>query len=191
MLYVSCLLLCVCLSEISTSEFFSFLLLFCFGIFRLVWNKVFTIIIVFNLACLFHIYLHIIFSELLWKLSLPLIICFLAVSLPFAWIIIWVLTACLLFLSCCQVTEMYRLSALPQAARGEVQCGWFKLIRGSWKTTHLAVFLKPPGVGEVGMVRALMCEWATRFSTLNSKIPKCSDVTYESRIWGEVASWNT
>ena len=49
----------------------------------------------------------------------------------------------------------------------------------------LAVFLKPIEVGEVGMVRASMCEWAARFGTLNSRIPSHSDVAYESRIWGK------
>ena len=77
------------------------------------------------------------------------------------------------------------------SCKGEVQCGWSKSINGSWKVIHLAVFLKPPGVGEVGMVRVSMCELAVRFGTLNSKIPRCSDVMYESRIWGEVVSSNT
>ena len=59
---------------------------------------------------------------------------------------------------------------------GEVQCGRYRFIRGSQKVTHLVVFLKPLGSGEVGMVRASMCDCAARLGTLNSKIPRCSDV---------------
>ena len=64
-------------------------------------------------------------------------------------------------------------------------------MRGSWEVTLLAVCLKPPEMREVGTVRASMCEWATGFGTLNSRIPSHSGVAYESRIWGEVASSNT
>ena len=40
------------------------------------------------------------------------------------------------------------------------------------------------------MVRASMCEWATRFGNLYSRVPNHSEVAYKSRIWGEVASSN-
>ena len=49
----------------------------------------------------------------------------------------------------------------------------------------LAVFLKLPEVREVGTVRVSMCEWATIFGTLNSRIASHPEVVYESRIWGE------
>ena len=39
-----------------------------------------------------------------------------------------------------------------------VQWGWSRLMSVSWKVTHLAIFLKPPGMGQVGTVRASMCE---------------------------------
>ena len=64
-------------------------------------------------------------------------------------------------------------------------------MRGSQKVTLLAVFFELLGVGDVGMVTATMCEWATRFGTLNPQIPSCSEVVYESRIWGDRASSNT
>ena len=70
-----------------------------------------------------------------------------------------------------------------------MQCG--KVIRGSQKLTCLVVFLKPPGLGKLGMIMELIWDGAARLGTLNSRIPKCSDVTYESRIWGLVTSSNT
>ena len=47
---------------------------------------------------------------------------------------------------------------LPQAAVGRMQCGWSWSLRGSWKVMLLAVFFEPPGMGEVGTVRASMCK---------------------------------
>ena len=41
---------------------------------------------------------------------------------------------------------------------------------------HLAVFLKPPGLVEVGTLRESMCDCATRIGTLNSRIPSHSEV---------------
>ena len=53
----------------------------------------------------------------------------------------------------------------------EVLLGWSRSSRGSQKVTHLAVFLKPPGVGEVGTLRVSLWECAARFGTLNSQDP--------------------
>ena len=50
------------------------------------------------------------------------------------------------------------------------------LLGGSWKVTHLAVFLKLPGEGEEGTHRASILDGATRFGTFNSKFPSLSDV---------------
>ena len=78
--------------------------------------------------------------------------------------------------------------------RGEVpqgrglHCG--KVIRGPWKVMHLAVFLKPPGLGELGTVTASMWNCAARLGPLNSRITKHSNVAYESMIWQLVASSN-
>ena len=57
---------------------------------------------------------------------------------------------------------------------------------------HLAVFLKPPGVGEVGTVRVSIWEWAIRLGTLNSQIPSLSDMSHK-RVGsvGKVASSKT
>ena len=38
--------------------------------------------------------------------------------------------------------------------------------------TCLVVFHKPPGLGELGIVRVSMCECATGFGTLNSRISR-------------------
>ena len=57
---------------------------------------------------------------------------------------------------------------------GVVPCGWSRSIRGSQKVTHLAVFLKPPGLGDVGVVMACMCNCAAMLGTLNSRILRCS-----------------
>ena len=73
--------------------------------------------------------------------------------------------------------------------RGEVHCD--KVIRGSWKVTCLTVFLKLPGLGELGMVMVLICDCAVKLGTLNSKIPKYSDAAYYNGIWGLVVSLNT
>ena len=51
---------------------------------------------------------------------------------------------------------------LPQG--GDVHCG--RDIRRSGKVTHLAVFFKPPGLGEMGVVRASMCKCAARLGIL-------------------------
>ena len=56
---------------------------------------------------------------------------------------------------------------------------------------HLAVFLKLSGLGKLGMVMGSIWDCAARLGTLNSMIPKCSNVAYESRMWGLVASSNT
>ena len=45
---------------------------------------------------------------------------------------------------------------------------WMVQVSGSWKVMYFAVFLKPPEVGEVRMVKVSMCEWDARFGTLNS-----------------------
>ena len=76
---------------------------------------------------------------------------------------------------------------LPQ--REEVHCG--RVIWGSQKVMQLVVFLKLPQLGELEMVMASMWDCAARLGTLNSRIPKCSDIAYKSRIWGLVASSNT
>ena len=73
---------------------------------------------------------------------------------------------------------------LPQGQ--EVQCGW--AMRGSWNVALLVVFLKLPGLGELGRVMASVCDCATRLGTLNSRIPKHSNAVYESRICGLVES---
>ena len=44
---------------------------------------------------------------------------------------------------------------------GVVQCSLLRLIRGSLKVMHLAVFLKLPEVGEVETVRVSIWEWVT------------------------------
>ena len=62
---------------------------------------------------------------------------------------------------------------------------------GSQKVMCLAVFLELPGVGEVGTVRASMCDHAARLGTLNSYISRCSDVRYENRIWEKGAPLDT
>ena len=70
-------------------------------------------------------------------------------------------------------------SMLPQANKAlhiRVLCGWSRSIKGSQKVMHLAVFLKPPGVGEVGTLRVSILECATRLGTLNSKTPGLSKV---------------
>ena len=48
---------------------------------------------------------------------------------------------------------------------GMVQYGWSSVIRGSWKVMHLMVFLKLPGIGEVGTLRVFIWECATKFGT--------------------------
>ena len=73
-----------------------------------------------------------------------------------------------------------------KCCREGVHCG--KVIRGPQKVAHLAVFLRPPVLGELEMVTASMWDCAVRLRTLNSRIPKKSDVVYDSRIWGLVAS---
>ena len=75
----------------------------------------------------------------------------------------------------------------------EVLWGWSRSISGSWKMIHLAVFLKLPGAGEEGTLRLSIWDWdwATRLGTVISMIPSLSDVAYESRIRGEVASSKT
>ena len=77
---------------------------------------------------------------------------------------------------------------LPQG--GEMQCG--KVTGGSKKVMHLEVFLKPPGLG-VGMVKVSISDCAARLGTLNSRIPKHSDVAYESRKGGllHLKIWRT
>ena len=83
------------------------------------------------------------------------------------------------------------LLPLPQGEREGLQCDlgiW--VVRGSLKLTIFifAVFLKPLGVGrEMGS----MCTQATRLGTLNWSIPNCSEVAYERRICGLVASLKT
>ena len=47
---------------------------------------------------------------------------------------------------------------LPQAAVGEGVMWLVQVNEGSWKVMLLAVFLKPPGMGEVETVRVSMCE---------------------------------
>ena len=69
--------------------------------------------------------------------------------------------------------------------------GWAMSSSGLQKVMHLAVFLNLLRVEKVGTVRVSTWERATRFGTLNSSIPSLSDVTYERRILGEVASSNT
>ena len=53
------------------------------------------------------------------------------------------------------------LKLLGELLQGrEMQCGWSRSIMGSWKVMHLVVLLKSPGLGEVGTVRASMCNCA-------------------------------
>ena len=50
----------------------------------------------------------------------------------------------------------------------EMVCGWSRSIRGSWKVTHLVVFLMPPGEGEEGTLRGSIWNCAAGFGTLRS-----------------------
>ena len=58
----------------------------------------------------------------------------------------------------------------------------------SQMVTCFVVFLLMQGVGDDGTLRLLIWEDAARLGTLNSKIPSLSEVAYQRRIWGEVAS---
>ena len=60
---------------------------------------------------------------------------------------------------------------------GEVQCGWYRSIRGSQKVVHWVVFIKLHGLGQVGTVRASMCNCTTMLGILNSRIPRHFEVT--------------
>ena len=61
-------------------------------------------------------------------------------------------------------------------------------LMGSWKVTFLAVFLLPPGVFTANWSR----EWvAAKLGTLKLIIPNLSDVAYERRLGGLVASSKT
>ena len=65
-------------------------------------------------------------------------------------------------------------SGLPQATEAlGLECAvWLgKVYKGVTKVMYLAVFLKPPRVGDVGTLRESTWECAARLGTLNSKIP--------------------
>ena len=59
---------------------------------------------------------------------------------------------------------------------GVMWCGLSRSMRGLWKLMCLAVFLKPPQVGEVRILRVAIWDCAAKLGTLNSKIPSLSDV---------------
>ena len=61
---------------------------------------------------------------------------------------------------------------------------------GSQKVTCFAAFLMPHWVGDVGTLRLSIWEDMARLETLNSNNPSLSEVVYEGKIWGKVASSN-
>ena len=72
-----------------------------------------------------------------------------------------------------QFTEVYQKGNLSQATSGVCGAVWLVEVNwGSLKVMHLVVFLKPPGVGEVGTVRVSVWELAVRLGTLKFHDPQ-------------------
>ena len=91
--------------------------------------------------------------------------------------------------------ELDFLYSLPHATQRETAmgrgCAVWQGDKGILKGDAFGSLPQAAWAGGFGMVMASACDWATRLGTLNSRIPKCSDVAQDSRMCRLVESSKT